>query len=248
MNKEWLKKVIKTQKESAYLQTWCENIGYDRYEKIYTIIKDYTGNDRINYAILKAVAKYDFCLSDMLHSMIKFIELRFRAFLTNEYGCITITKDYYLYEISNALSGGDKRLDCSTYYDRKLKDKTTLGEFLDASSMETLLRVFFLLPDEKLKKFDNDLSKLKSNLEKIKEMRNYVAHGQLVIKNNKFNLKELIVLMLKYMPTKETKIKRVKELEKLNNRLFHKESQFPDALFQSIAIVLTEKDKQIIGL
>ena len=114
--------------------------------------------------------------------------------------------------------------------------------------METLLRVLFLLPKKELEVFNKNIAQLKEELTKIKNARNYVAHGQVLLFNEKFNLKEMIVLMLKYMPTKETKIKRVKELEELNNRLFHKESQVPDALFQSIAIVLTEKDKQIIGL
>ena len=34
MNKEWLKKVNMSIEESDDLQMWCENIGYERYEKI----------------------------------------------------------------------------------------------------------------------------------------------------------------------------------------------------------------------
>lgn len=248
MNKEWLKKVNMTLQERGNLEMWCESIGYNRYEIIYTFIANTTNKEDVDYSLLKAIAKYDFCMSDFLHSMLKFIELRFRSYLDNNYGELLITRQEFLYQISNKLTNGKRRLDCSTYYDKKLKDETTLGEFLTASSMETLLRVLFLLPKKELEVFNKNIAQLKEELTKIKNVRNYVAHGQVLLFNEKFNLKEIIVLMLKYMPTKESKLKRIDELDKLNKRLFEEECKLPNILRESVAIVLKKKDFEEIGL
>ena len=196
MNKEWLEKINMTLEERANLESWCENIGYKRYESICNSIIEKTKCKSVNYSVLKVIAKYDFCLSDFLHSMLKFIELRFRSYLDNNYGELLITRQEFLYQISNKLTNGKRRLDCSTYYDKKLKDETTLGEFLTASSMETLLRVLFLLPKKELEVFNKNIAQLKEELTKIKNARNYVAHGQVLLFNEKFNLKEMVVLML----------------------------------------------------
>ena len=45
MNKEWLKKVNMSIEESDDLQMWCENIGYERYEKIYNLVYRVIGED-----------------------------------------------------------------------------------------------------------------------------------------------------------------------------------------------------------
>lgn len=80
MSKEWLKTVNMTVEESADLEMWCEYIGYERYEKIYNLV--YRANDSgcVNYKELRAIAKYDFSLSDILHSMMKLVDLRFRSY------------------------------------------------------------------------------------------------------------------------------------------------------------------------
>ena len=248
MNKEWLEKINMTLEERANLEMWCENIGYKRYESICNSIIEKTKRKSVNYSVLQVIAKYDFCLSDFLHSMLKFIELRFRSYLDNNYGELLITRQEFLYQISNKLTNGKRRLDCSTYYDKKLKDETTLGEFLTASNMETLLRVLFLLPKKELEVFNKNIAQLKEELTKIKNARNYVAHGQVLLFNEKFNLKEMIVLMLKYMPTKESKLKRIDELDKLNKRLFEEECKLPNILRESVSIVLKKKEFEEIGL
>ena len=81
MNKEWLEKINMTLEERANLERWCENIGYKRYESICNSIIEKTKRKSVNYSVLQVIAKYDFCLSDFLHSMLKFIELRFRSYL-----------------------------------------------------------------------------------------------------------------------------------------------------------------------
>lgn len=58
----------------------------------------------------------------------------------------------------------------------------------------------------------------------------------------------MIVLMLKYMPTKESKLKRIDELDKLNKRLFEEECKLPDILRESVSIVLKKKELEEIGL
>ena len=59
MNKEWLKKVNMSIEESDDLQMWCENIGYERYEKIYNLVYRVIGEDFVNYKELRAIAKYE---------------------------------------------------------------------------------------------------------------------------------------------------------------------------------------------
>lgn len=92
MNKEWLGKINMTLEEREYLERWCENIGYKRYESICNSIIEKTKSKSLHYSELKVIAKYDFCLSDFLHSMLKFIELRFRLYLDNNYGELLIER------------------------------------------------------------------------------------------------------------------------------------------------------------
>ena len=64
-SKEWLKKIKMTLEERENLQMWCENIGYERYEKIYDLVACVKQNDCVNYEEIRAIAKYDFTLSDI---------------------------------------------------------------------------------------------------------------------------------------------------------------------------------------
>ncbi len=100
MNKEWINKIIfRDENERNTLVTWCENIGYSRYEEFYDFASKYIIGD-VDYDIIKSIAKYDFCLSDMVHSMLKFFELRIRSYIENMYGYLKITKENYLYVIA----------------------------------------------------------------------------------------------------------------------------------------------------
>lgn len=246
MNKDWLNSIyFKNSSEKKQLEQWCENIGYERYEQIFSIVGS-NSSKKVEFSILMAVAKYNFVLSDMLYSMIKFVELRFRGFLINEYGDLTLTRKEYLYQLSEGLGNG-QYLDCSTYYDNKLPDKTNLKTYLSASSLETVLRVLFLLADEKLKRFDANPAILKMNLLEIKKIRNSVAHGDVLL-GDKYDLKKIFISLLKYLPTKETKEKRVKELEELNNRLFDSNQNSIGDLIKNIVIILQEADLKEIGL
>lgn len=51
--------------------------------------------------------------------------------------------------------------------------------------------------------------------------------------------------MLKYMPTKESKLKRIDEL---NKRLFEEECKLPNILRESVSIVLKKTELEEIGL
>lgn len=245
---KWIDKILKDDEESKILEMWCENIGYDRYKKIYEEVSKMLDEVYIEYEIIKSIAKYDFCLSDFLYSMLKFIELRFRAFLINHCGNVELTKKHYLYEISDVLSNGENKLDCSTYYDKKLKEKTTFADFLSASSMETLVRLISIVPDCQLTIFNQNVCALKSELKEIKDVRNYVAHGEMLLFNEKFKLKHIIIKALKYMPTKESKNKRVVEIENLNKRQLDNVRNISEKLYNSIAIIFSEEDKVEIGI
>ena len=136
----------------------------------------------------------------------------------------------------------------NTYYDKKLPERTTLSEYLMASSMETLIRIIFLLPDDYLYQFDENIDRLNENLTLIKNIRNQIAHGQVLVGNKKINLKQIIMIMLKYMPTKESKIKRIEAMNELNKRLFKEECELPQLLLEKVQVVFSEKDMKEIGL
>ena len=247
MSKEWLKKIKMTLEERENLQMWCENIGYERYEKIYDLVACVKQNDCVNYEELRAIAKYDFSLSDILHSMMKLVELRFRSYLINRYGPIKLTKTGYIHEITRELGKNEKMLDCSTYYDNKLKPTTTLKNFLEVSGLETMFKVLLVLSDEELKAFERDSNTFRDNLTIIRTMRNKISHGQYLL-GEKTELKQAFMLLLKYMPTKESKNRRINELEDLNKRLFCIESNIQKELMEEIQITLNDDELEEIGL
>ena len=247
MSKEWLKKIKMTLEERENLQMWCENIGYERYEKIYDLVASVKQNDCVNYEELRAIAKYDFSLSDILHSMMKLVELRFRSYLINRYGPIKLTKTGYIHEITRELGKNEKMLDCSTYYDNKLKPTTTLKNFLEVSGLETMFKVLLVLSDEELKAFERDSNTFRDNLTIIRTMRNKISHGQYLL-GEKAELKQAFMLLLKYMPTKESKNRRINELEVLNKRLFCIESNIQKELMEEIQITLNDDELEEIEL
>lgn len=247
MSKEWLKTVNMSVEESADLEMWCEYIGYERYEKIYNLV--YRANDSgcVNYKELRAIAKYDFSLSDILHSMMKLVELRFRSYLINRYGHIELTKIGYIHEITREVGKNKKMLDCSTYYDNKLKNTTTLKNFLEVSGLETMFKVLLVLSDEELKTFECDSNIFRDNLTIIRTMRNKISHGQYLL-DGKTELKQAFMLLLKYLPTNEAKNKRINELDDLNKRLFCTENNIQKGLIEEIEITLSDDDLKEIGL
>jgi hypothetical protein len=247
MNKEWLKKVNMSIEESDDLQMWCENIGYERYEKIYNLVYRVIGEDFVNYKELRAIAKYDFSLSDILHSMMKLVELRFRSYLINHYGHVKLTKTGYIHEITSELGKNEKMLDCSTYYDNKLKPTTTLKKFLEVSGLETMFKVLLVLRDEELRVFERDSNTFRDNLTIIRTMRNKISHGQYLL-DDKAELKQAFMLLLKYMPTKESKHRRINELEDLNKRLFVTENNTQRELIEEIEITLSDDELKEVGL
>ena len=247
MSKEWLKKVDMSVEERADLQMWCENIGYERYEKIYNLVCRVIEKDFVNYKELRAIAKYDFSLSDILHSMMKLVELRFRSYLINHYGHIKLTKTGYIHEITSELGKNEKMLDCSTYYDNKLKPTTTLKNFLEVSGLETMFKVLLVLSDEELTIFERDSNTFRDNLTIIRTMRNKISHGQYLL-GEKAELKQAFMLLLKYMPTKESKNRRINELNNLNKRLFCIENNIQKELMEEIEIALNEDELKEIGL
>ena len=235
MDKSWMQKITMSEEQRKDLEHWCERIGYRRYEQIYKMISN-CSPQCLNYETMSAIARYDFDISDFLHSTIKFVELNFRSFLSNRFGDTPITKKEYLYEISEALNGSSLKLDCTTYYDKTLKDQTTLAEFLDASGMETLFRLVLILDDKMLIEF-GPREQLIKDLEMIRRLRNHVAHGQLIVNNPKLNLKEAIVALFRYMPTEESKNKRIKILNDLQRRVLVEEGHLPQNLISIISVI-----------
>ena len=235
MKNEWIEKISMTQAQRRELEEWCACIGYQRYEELFELILKHAP-ESLNYETLNALARYDFNISDILHSTIKFVELRFRAFLINRFGDTQITKKEYLYQISEALSGYSSKLDCTTYYDKSLKETTSLAEFLNASGMETIFRIFLLLDDDILKEF-GERSQLESDFQSIRRLRNFVAHGRLLINNTKLNLKESVQILFRYMPTEQSKLKRINYLNELHERILVSEGHLPESLKEIVKVI-----------
>lgn len=227
---EWMNDIVfQNEEDKKELIFWGNTIGYQRYYDLYYLIKEYK-QDAISYELLKEVAQYDFHLSDQLHSMLKFFELRIRAFLCNKYGQVALTKEKYLYEIADALTNGKNRLPCDTYYEKKLKASCTLAEFLNASSMETLLKVFLAADDKELSAFGTGKN-LSETCFFVKELRNLVAHGKVLAgasvrsKGKEKSVKELYNTLLSFMPTETMRTKRSEYIQGLNSRFLVNESK-----------------------
>lgn len=235
---KWLNEIVFcNESDKKNLISWCEFIGYSRYYDLYNLIKKYkTGV--ISYELLSEVAKYDFHLSDQLHSMLKFFELRIRAFICNKYGTTVLTRENYLYEFADVFTQGAKHLPCDTYYEKRLGESCTIADFLNASSMETLLKIFLSMDDAQLSVF-GAVSSLSEICFFIKELRNSVAHGKVLVgsvikcKGKMKPVKELYFSLLSYMPTDEMREKRLKYIQELNSQFLLTE----DALLRKHLIV-----------
>ena len=177
MNKEWLDNIICTKKQKEDLLEWCKYIGFERYEKLYILLKSTLG--KVEYKQLKAIAQYDLRLSDFLHSMIKLVELRLRALITKDYGDIELTYDNYLYEITRILGDNKRYLSKKTHFNEK--DILSLSEYVNSSSMDTLLKLIDVLSDEKLATLSNRIDDIKEDLKLIKKIRNDVAHSRILL-------------------------------------------------------------------
>jgi len=236
MNTEWFNSVEMNDAQKTDLYNWCEHIGFERYEKIYKLIHEHVSG-KVSYSMLSALARYDFNLSDFVHSMIKFIELRFRAFLINKYGDIIVSKNEYLYQISASVGENERFLDCSTFYDKSLPRETKLSDYLNASGMQTLFNVFLILNKEELEIFGQK-EQIEKDFEIIRKARNIVAHGQVLINNEKLDLNEAIKVLFKYMPTEASRVKRITQLKDLTERILIKEGEIPACLLDKVSIVL----------
>lgn len=138
-------------------------------------------------------------------------------------------------------------LDCSTYYDNKLKNTTTLKNFLEFSGLETMFKMLLVLNDEELKTFECDSNIFRDHLTIIRTMRNKISHGQYLL-DGKTELKQAFMLLLKYLPTNEAKNKRINELDDLNKRFFCTENNIQKRLIEEIEITLSDDELKEIGL
>lgn len=233
MSKEWLDNVICTKKQKEDILKWCQYIGFERYEKLYVLLTNKL--EKVEYKQLKAIAQYDLRLSDFLHSMIKLVELRLRALITKDYGNIELNYDNYLYEITKVLGENKRYLSKKTYFNEK--DVITFSEYVSSSSMDTLLKIIDVLSDEKLFALSNDIDALKNDLKLIKKIRNEVAHSRILLVTDNTLLKSSVQTVLKYLPTKETRQRRLKELNSINNKFLNASNIDVNIATQLIVII-----------
>lgn len=246
MNKEWLDEIKYCDfKEKEELEQWCKFIGYDRYFSIYNLLSKKI-NEKLSFNTLKAVAKYEFNLSDYLHSIIKFLELRFRAFLLNQYD-FEITKHNYITQISAIIGENKRELDSKTHYEYGLNETASFSDFIEKSGMDTLFKIVKILSDDKLEKLNLNKKGLDKVLDDIKTLRNDVAHSHLLLLENKAKLKRTIILVLKCLPNLELKKKRIDKLTEINKN-FKNELLVNNGIVKEIEIILNEEDKKEIGL
>lgn len=233
MNGEWLDNVVCTKKQKNAILEWCKFIGFERYEQLYTILSGKL--EKVEYKQLKALAQYDLRLSDFLHSMIKLVELRLRALITEDYGNLSLTFDNYLYEITRVLGENKRYLSKKTYFNEN--NKLTLSEYVNGSTMDTLLKIVDVLSDEKLLLLSNDVSEIKNELKLIKNIRNEVAHSRVLLGADSSSLSKSIQIILKYLPTNKTRQKRIKELNTINRKFLISSNMNTDIAMKLIVTI-----------
>ena len=120
-------------------------------------------------------------------------------------------------------------------------------EFIEKSGMDTLFKVVKILSNNELNELDLERNDLDKTLKDIKDLRNDVAHGHLLLLKNPNILKREIVLLLKLLPNSELKKKRLFKLKEINNR-FENELLVNNEAVKELEIILNEEDKKEIGL
>lgn len=210
-----------TDEQREDIAKWCKYIGVNRYNSIFKYLSktksNIDGTQLINYV------KYDFRLADLIFSSIKFIELHLRTAIVACCGDKLLHKCSYIYELSEYLSEGKNRLDCSKLHnDKNIKDSLTVEEYLETVSLNKLINIYMLFDDDYLnKQHHKPKHEIKKELKIIKEIRNNIAHCKTVIDGIRGNSKaykiaELFDLVMSYLPDKGIVVKRRDELNKIN--------------------------------
>lgn len=205
MEKDWINDIDMSREEKNELEGWCDFISYDFYEKIYKLTKRQYLNEKVSFDVLKAYACYNFEMSDILYSAIKYVEYGLRAKIINNCENSEITKQNYLYELNSIVAHNEKQLPCYLYYDNKLKRKCNLYDFLNKGSLNTVIECYMALPSSIIGE-KND----KEKLNRIREIRNTISHCGIILDKE---LNKIIADILEYIPSAIVKINKNKMIK-----------------------------------
>ena len=216
--------ICTNKKEQEGLNQLINDFGLDKCIEIYhnldkLISKEVTFKSFFNFAAL------DVKLSEILFTLLRHEENHVKAFLCNIFNDYQIqieerpsnySKNKYYFKIP---IGVNEYLDIRTYnYERGSIDYYDAIKTLDFYDVNLILSH---LPTHLINKFSKNPNII-MELDKTRQLRNYVYHHNVLYSLTKENLKSSIILVLKNLPNKDLKsfyIKQINSLKSINEEV-----------------------------
>ena len=182
--------------------------GLDKCVEIYHNLANTIEEEPIDFQIFLDFAYYDIALSEILFTLLRHQENHIKAFLCNVFNDYKIqiesrpsnyTKTKYYFKIP---VGVNEYLDIRTYsYEVGPVDYYDAIKTLDFGDVNLIM---FHLPKKMIEKFSNNPNIL-DDLDKTRQLRNYVYHHNMLFSLGKGNLENAIKLVVNNLPNEDIK-------------------------------------------
>lgn len=236
--------VFNTKKEIKALDEVIDSLGLDKCVEIYKNLTKVI-NTEVNFKTFFDFTYYDIELSEILFTLLRHQENYVKAFLANVFNDCQIkievrpsnyAKNKYYFKVPVDVG---KTLDIRTYnYEVGPVDYYDMIKTLDFYDVNLILSH---LPTHLINKFSENPNII-SDLDKTRQLRNYVYHHNMLYSLGKEELKESIILVLKNLPNDRLKAFYI---EKINDLRFEGH-QRKDDIGDSISIYLNKYDEEEI--
>ena len=182
--------------------------GLDKCVEIYHNLANTIEEEPIDFQIFLDFAYYDIALSEILFTLLRHQENHIKAFLCNVFNDYKIqiesrpsnyTKTKYYFKIP---VGVNEYLDIRTYsYEVGPVDYYDAIKTLDFGDVNLIM---FHLPKKMIEKFSNNPNIL-DDLDKTRQLRNFVYHHNMLFSLGKDNLENVIKLVVNNLPNEDIK-------------------------------------------
>lgn len=236
--------VFDNEKQVKVLNEVIASLGLDKSVEIYKNLTKVI-KSKIDFKTFFNFTYYDIELSEILFTLLRHQENHVKAFLSNVFNDCQIkiearpsnyTKTKYYFKVPVDVG---KTLDIRTYnYEVGPVDYYDMVKTLDFYDVNLILSH---LPNHLIKRFSSNPDII-SDLDKTRQLRNYVYHHNMLYSLGKEELKEAIILVLKNLPNEHLKGFYV---DKINNLRFEGHDR-KDDIGDSISIYINKYDEEEI--
>lgn len=205
--------------DSKKLDEMIESFGLDKCIEIYKNLAKVIDLDEIEFQIFLDFAYYDIALSEILFTLLRHQENHVKAFLANQFNDYPVqiearpsnyAKTKYYFKIP---VGVNKFLDIRTHnYTHGPVDYYDAIKTLDFGDVNLIM---FHLPESMIARFSNNPNIL-DDLDKTRQLRNYVYHHNMLYSLGKEELESSIQRVLINLPNQELKLFYLKKINSLS--------------------------------